>query len=484
MSAMNGTQPESPVVHQQHTLLGKKDLLENVKQAWKKSRDQKGFSKSLGREVDYALFDPIKDVLEKAPKGDVKAIVTQLTNLVEDKDYKNGIDDCIRWLLLYSAIENDLYGKETEAQGPSAAMNDSLDLERNVYIQITQIVVSIAPYLAFENPYKSAGTSDIKKGCSDKAHKEHKKSAKSTPFHMAAKEGNARAVEQMISQSRRFCKEQLTIKKRRTIVSDHDAALEASRPNHQDHDLLLEILRQPDPASTSGETALHLAAIAEEGCQRTIRALLDFDTRVASSPDKTFEYALKNGLVPVVETFLGYESLRKAFVTSPNVIQAMEQLGDLQLVDSDRESRVEIVHSMINFADTHEILDDTVVEKIIELKLQDIWKQKKLGNRLDTSGLLHLAVRHQNVDFVEMFLQDYPDSVTHTVPYHTAEGAEKTTGKYALWHNNFVSEGSQLVDRKESEEKRQIRNAIVVKTIKRVKKMQKLSDIFQDSGGR
>ncbi|KAI0849800.1 hypothetical protein F5Y00DRAFT_234886 [Daldinia vernicosa] len=261
-------------------------------------------------------------------------------------------------------------------------------------------------------------------------------------------------------------------------------------------------MRWTDPSSKHKETALRLAADAEDGDKLgALYALLDFDTRLAGPPDNTFQCALEDGKINVVNAFFKYEKLREQFATSKNVVQAMGRVkkGSLKQkkqepgrlkkrptnLESDNDSYQQIVRSLIGCTTT---FDEQVVEKIIELDLEEAWEKlpvdMKKHETPKTRGLLHLAVRHQNLGFVEKFLRLYPNSVTFQADLPAAErGSAQRESCYPLWHNNKAIVNSEVKDRntEDSPDKIKIRNAIVTATIKGVGKMQRLSEIFQDS---
>ncbi|KAL8743053.1 MAG: hypothetical protein Q9190_004554 [Brigantiaea leucoxantha] len=445
-----------------------RSLLKSAKDTWEKCReDRKSFLENMSDDVIYYLYKPIREALEKAPKeqGHFSKVMSEIEDFLKDEKNQEEIDDCIRWLLLFKAVESTETAEEKEEEGfVMEIANESINSETNPNILITQIIVRIAPHLAFECPYKKVTEAPawkkarIENRCMYKDHKNRKSSSmKTTPFHKAAENGDGKAIKHMISCAK-------------------DMAAETSGKSIQ-HQSLLRVLRMTSPDSHK-KSALWFAATNEAGKLGALRELLNFDNDIVDPSDRTFENALKEGsknVVDVVNVFLQFPKLRKIFVTSHHIIQAMGCLSDAKPGSEEREHREGIVNTLIGHATTGDVINDDVVDKIIELNLKDIWVNKISKIELNTSRLLHLAVKHQNADFVGMFLHEYPDSVT-----------QKQDGNYPLWYNNKIWEGSGWTDRKSKEypEPKKIRDLIVTATIKHksIDKMQDLLQIFQDSG--
>lgn len=268
-----------------------------------------------------------------------------------------------------------------------------------------------------------------------------------------------------------------------------------SHPAEGAHARLLTLMTKPDPGSPRGSagTALHLAAVADEGDSEALTGLLDFDTGLADYPDKTFEYALEDGLLSVVEQFFAYERLKGIFATGDNLLRALGHLRPRDKEDchaDELERRRQIVFQLMSSDTTSSLLDEQVIDKIIQLNLNDVWElaREKISPNIDKLGLLHRAVLHQNLGFVEKFLEEYPKSVTYRAPLRKSE--QLLAGRsecYPLWHNNKIIGPTGLRDRTSSQfpRREKIRNVIVTATIKdkEIKKLRDLPDIFQDSSG-
>ncbi|KAK0610020.1 hypothetical protein B0T17DRAFT_585395 [Bombardia bombarda] len=331
-------------------------------------------------------------------------------------------------------------------------------------IVVVQVLVDSEPFLAFENPSQSLHSS--KDGgiwmeqCQDvKKHWQSKE--KGIPFHRAAAHGNDKAIKHMIDSLERYCKDDIPGK---------------------EHHLLLNILRRPDSQSSPRETALQKAAKAEQRNLKTLEVLLVYPD-IAKPPDKTFESAVDRGASKVVEALLNHEELRESFVTSNNIIHAMDKI--FQKEDGDDRGpgdRISIVNSLVQHARTKEVFNMAVVEKIIGLNLREVWDKRHKDVQLDKSGLLHLAVCHQNLDFVKIFVAEYPDTVSDKAEISRTDGGDH----YPLWFHNRKWDSSTSPSKWVPPEERkkvrdEIRNEIVNATIRRTDKMQKLSEILQES---
>ena len=463
-SPTNGNKPESPVEPRPHFKSGSIDpSVVKVQDKWKKYRDKEGsFKNDFLDDVGAYLYKPIRKALETAVKGEEEQrlrVVSAIRDFLKDGEKKHQIDDCLRWLILFKTVEKVHAEKMVE------------DAAVKADILITQIIVEIASYLAFDNPYRPSKaaqalkTHSIKDRCKyPRVHGQHKDLyVKTSPFHMAASQGNYKAVKLMYDNA----------------TDDSGEPLEK--------DLLLHVLQSPAPEPSDQKSALWLAAVSSGGLG-ALKVLLELDPRIADHPDGTFEHALKEGKENVVNEFLQVPELRKVLITSEHIIQAIDCLSDVKVDAGAHPRRKDVVNTLIGHATTDDVINDQVVDKIIQLDLKDTWTKiiqldlkdawwtkKSPGFKLKTSRLLHLAVQHQNTEFVKMFLQDYPHSITH-----------KENSKYPLWHNNKILTGSKWGDRMSTERlvKDKIRDMIVTATIKnkQIDKMQDLVRIFQDSG--
>lgn len=348
------------------------------------------------------------------------------------------------------------------------------DTETNVGILIIKIIIGLAPRL----PFKSSSDLRCKaKSEGSKVEEPHGqiKSKKSTPFHEAARFGNEKAIAYMIHHALQSY--QTEIRKDEGIDRANAA-----------HDRLLDIMKKPVPQSYGGDTALYLAAMAEEPrVSNALVVLLDFDTRLADPPDKTFKFAAGNGLLSIVDKFLEYERLKAKFATGDNLLKALDDLGTAkkESCSSDQlQSKQNIVFHLMQ----SNKLDDKVIDKIIELDLSNVWEsvKGKMGSEIEKRGLLHRAVRHQNVGFVKKFLEEYPNSVTHRALLRDDERTSDVDTCYPLWHNNKVFVDNSWRDRPASSKRNTIRSLIVNATIKSkdIKRLRDLPEIFHNSNGK
>jgi hypothetical protein len=142
-----------------------------------------------------------------------------------------------------------------------------------------------------------------------------------------------------------------------------------------------------------------------------------------------------------------------------------------------------ILQNLVKRAKTLKAVNNKIAETMIKHDLKEIWdnRPKEWDELLKTDSLLHLAVLHQKLPFVEDFLIDYPSSVLHPAALRKNSDTEE---RYPLWYNHKEWDETSLkfVDRK-VEGSRDIRDAIVSSTIRQEKDMQELMRIFQTSDG-
>ncbi|UKZ78892.1 hypothetical protein TrVFT333_006638 [Trichoderma virens FT-333] len=224
---------------------------------------------------------------------------------------------------------------------------------------------------------------------------------------------------------------------------------------------------------------------------------------ICSPPDMSFENAVENGLFEFVEKFLEIESVRKLFVTTEYIMKLLNKIspGPVQDAQSDavlevqsdaileaqsRELQIRVVDSLIKMVEKRGVINQEIVEKIIELNLIEIWASIPEKAELETGHLLHFVVYHRNVQFVELFLSKYKNSVVTraTLPQLRRIETDKPCNEYyPLWYNKKKWNGSSWVDNTigDPQDAQKIRAALVTATIKQVNKMRILSDIFQES---
>ncbi|PTB45663.1 hypothetical protein M441DRAFT_54706 [Trichoderma asperellum CBS 433.97] len=442
---------------------------------WKKRRKDEGPSKIRLHDQAYDLFKYLRTALEAAARHEeLPRVISEIKIFLKDEKKTHEIDDCIRWLVLDRAVQQCELGADDcgfSAVRTEAAKED-IGNEKNICIIIIRIIIEVSPHLSFINLYTPHTTSKqfpvsewkpLTRNCHfDKVHSRSEKgNSKSTPLHIAAANGNGKAIKHMIHEGRHF------------------------QP-----DILLHILKLKNPDSTSEKTPLSLAATAQAGDLGGLHALLGFNTGIADKPDTTFTDALKKGRGNVVEVFLQQPERRKKFANTNNILSAIQPLENIDKItnqDTDedanqdtrsterRTKQVDVINTLIKAADPQSRTNEKVVEKIIQLDLEEVWSKNESIFKSDTSGLLHLAVQHQKIGFVKKFLQYDDESITTRSHNH-----------YPLWHNNNIMENSMSIRRVLKDEaskvtQREIRDLIVAATIKskRVNKMQDLLEIFQ-----
>ncbi|KAF2497767.1 subtilisin-like protein [Lophium mytilinum] len=464
---------------------GAKDQKPSAKldNAYKKLSDY--VSDHTGDDLDYLARKIIPTMMTELGKEKTTVVRTFLEGESKD-DCK--MDDCLRWYLLLRLV--------------NIHSNPTWDLEDRV--KLSKIIIKQKPYLPFENPYVGGKDGVHWEQCAgDKMHKpegkknfpEGKKNHRScvetrdTPFRLAAKCGNSAVIAAMVSNGRIFYDQNQQ-------SNDIPYRTEFFDTTERRYLPFFRILQQYEPGQRSGWTALRLAtessgnSIKESSGDsiKTLGELLKVEDIVlveGKSPDSTFKRAIEGGWSVAVEEFLKWPKLVGAFVTSQNVLLALEKLTDMgkdQLHEQERKRRTQIAKALIAKVKGPDILNRMVVEKIITAGLEDIW------NAIDTpkdvlaenlrNSLLHLAVWHQKVEFVKRFLEDKEDeeSVTNR---HQLDG--DTEPRYPLWYNNHPRKTAKGEEPHPKDAKALIRSVIVDKMIHEVAQIETLTDIFYNS---
>lgn len=421
-----------------------------------------------------SLLSALRTARSSQQREEFNRTKNSIEALLRDKKEEYEIDDCVRWQILFKTV--------VKASSPSQPGSDALggeeDDEKNDDLTLSKIVIGMAPYLAFENPIQGSALREgrsITGDCRYKGmHLGQKRS--STPFLEAARAGNAAVIRHMIREAKR------------------------SRGSG-DSSSLPRVLSQRDPESNS--TVLKQATRApKNGRAQTLKVLLEEAPGIFLPSDGTFEGAIDEGLVEVVNTFLLDERLREEFVSSKNIIRALDKIPEGGTLDNE-SPQARILRSLLKHVKDAQgsgdaqnskrprradAFDHEVVEAIIKRNLEHVWKHEDLPNiEPETSNsLLHLAVIHQKLNFVKIFIKADPASVTRKAPPPKSDRSKRADGTkeyYALWHNNHVWN-----EQEKTEKKRKglqgIRTEIVEETIRQVSRMQTLSSIFQESGGK
>lgn len=431
---------------------------------WKKVKTDDSFAHFLNSEVEK-LYDSLKIALAQAHSTEIQvesAVVAEITKFLRDEKGHHEIDSCIRWhMLLHAAFD---VPDEPENDPDSTGRHD----EKRHVSTLVEIITSCEVYLAFENPFthqKSDGT--IKGACRyPKKHWQQRKKQESTPYHVAARRGNSGALESMIRSIKRYCDDRhnLRASERRSIFPPHT------------EDLFLHLLKLRDPSDK--RTALEYVCQGDEISVETLAVLLKYP-RITEHPDTTFGDALDAGKKAVVEQFLKIPELCIKFVTSDNIIKAMNSQSDNSDEEADRGG---IVQLLVQHAGTKGAFNDEVIQKIIEHGSMDVWDARPTVDlKADPPYLLHLAVLYQQVRFVERFMDAHPEMITSMA---AIPGIEKKQGYYPLWYNNNVWRDSKWEKRTGlTVASKDIRKALVTETIKRTEKMYDLLHVLDKSAG-
>lgn len=419
------------------------------------------------------IFEPIIKMIgesigrETAPRNDDKgqSVVNRITNFLKD-DKSRHMDDCILWQLLVSAIEEE----------------DHLEAQQT----LIGIILSISPHLAFDSPTRPGKGRTIKSDCKhSKEHSNNKPRSTSRPLDMIVRSRNVLGLQHVLHHAQRFCTGQIVLVKEERRFSDIE---NPNEPHSSWQGLLLALLQQKETSEEDDESDKKRPLerlgmkVARDGdknpeCLKAIDILLEHNPEIASFPDRTFIIALEKGCQNLIDKFLSKKQLVRRFVTSENILRALEIVA----LGKGGPNHPTIVESLVQHADSDQ-LKAQVVEKLIEHNFQQLWHDHSPRIKVDNSNsLLHIAVRHQNVAFVRIFLDKLKDSVQKEVPCLGAQN--KPESKYPLWHNNKVLKNNDWIDRPDSSKKKLIRSMIVTATISRVPKMQNLCNIFRLSQG-
>ncbi|KAL7961290.1 hypothetical protein V8C34DRAFT_274322 [Trichoderma compactum] len=397
---------------------------------------------------------------EQSGSSQIQMLIKSFLRGVEEQ-YE--IDDCIRWFILFEAVTLDRPIRVIGKNGKATANSKKVKLidPEGVALWIIDAILEISPYLAFDNLQKE----DVdlvwrkygKLKCNfEKQHKDFKPkySLKTVPLLEAAECGSAfsaLAIELMIK---------------------HGKCLPiACSPETSENQPLVEILRQKSLHRRSPKSALRLAVEAGQEGLGTVKVLLNYSAQIADANDGAFQYAVEEGYVDIVDAFLEKDELRSICVTEENIVQAIDCYGEDASNQQVRSNRLDVVNTLFSHASISGIITDEVIGKIIKHNVKSVWEEKNLPREnFYPPKLLHLSVLHQNAEFVDMLLREYPDSV-----------ANQSDNHYPLWYNNNRS--ARLTDPFESETNWVIRDKIVTAMIKSkaVDSMQELLQIFQQS---
>ncbi|XXH00918.1 hypothetical protein Hte_007269 [Hypoxylon texense] len=377
-----------------------------------------------------------------------------LQNDHNDQNNQYGMDDCFRWHLLFECANiKHVDGVDTEAR-----------------VDICLIIIENWPYLAFENPYDQ---SSQKRNCVDpKIHRQIKH--KAVPFYEAVRYGSVEVVKSMISHGKELYK--------------HKPAIENT---------LVQILEKGEKVSNKSKSILDLATNADHGSSETLMELLSLHGTVnflEQDLDRTFNYALEDGLHEIVQKFLEYEELAARYAASEFIIRAMghikEQVNPAEPNSTDDDAtRRKIAETLISRAKGQDAFDNSVAEVIIKRGFMAMWnaKPENAPDKDIESYLLHLAVLYQQEEFVDLFVNQYPGSVSEERALPIQNLATNSKGeRFPLWYNNHSlnSSGTDFVLCERGpigSARARIRDKVVNKMIHEVGDMKMLSAIFHKS---
>ncbi|KAF4452933.1 Peptidase S8/S53, subtilisin/kexin/sedolisin [Fusarium austroafricanum] len=425
-----------------------------LKIEWKQKLD------SLGQ----SIFDELVRMYDEQKDSKGSAITRIKAFLTSDhKDQYDSWDDCVRWRILFSAMRTDG--------------------SREVADEISNIIIDFRPMFAFmslgqekNNPSTGLTTFCINRSwCKNKT--AHKTDEYTIPFHFAAKKGRHNTVKRMINNIKETFK---------------------SVGNSPDHPLsgttLLKLVQA---------RCLELDNIPLALAQRAFKTPLETLEELLKVPgiaegDKSLKMAIENGWDSVVEAFL------KVGIETPAnddlIREALKRLDDkvelgnvgASVCSKAENCRLEIVKSLVDHADSPDALSETVVEEIIKRDLTEVWEKwrEKAGNdsvREIYLWPLHMAVLYEKVEFVKIFVNDYPEALSREAAVPGPWGTEKKD-KYPLWYNNRKwddkeGKGEWKVIAKPSAKqgnRTTIRNLIVTKMVHELD-MDKLPDILHRS---
>lgn len=482
---------------------------------WEKASTPTLSNKSVSNFVDemiQKLRSTPAAVMEDKGNSQQEAI-DDITKFLYDEPNRN-IDSCVRWAILHCAAAQSI----EEGESP----------ERNAPALLVQAIAGREGHLAFE-VLNSESTSTLQEECKarrkdpDNAsagpdHSRFGKDLKENPFFQAVHASrNAAATKSMLDSLKQYCSEQVKLRpaKRRSLLrkttSCQDANTKTQEESDESHELLLIVLQKRFTIVNNAYTALQLASDNEAEKHRKLGVLKELlGCHGIADNDDTFDEAMKDGRVEVVKVILSQKGLSDKFVTSENIIKAMDNIGETSSSNSGKEDdirvrRLAVLYELLKKSDDQNgkhrrVFNSQVAQKIIELNLEDAWNMRPDNAELRDTCLLHIAVYHQHVNFVERFLEDYPASVsrkalvpgTKMAKRHNNKNSRDNTGEeqrdqqgyYPLWYNRKKWDEGNWVDRKKPGPDESIRRLLVEATIRQVDKMQRLSGLFREAEGK
>ncbi|KAI1461261.1 hypothetical protein F4805DRAFT_415279 [Annulohypoxylon moriforme] len=441
---------------------------------WNKSHHDRNFAKKFETHVKTLHDDIIKELqLAESQRNDVKDnIHREISQFLGDGNHINRetgqggnrsviMDNCVRWVILCTAA--------------LAKEKDVIEAE----VRLINMILKDFSHLAFENVNMVPLTGDCKSKDTAMKHYEgtELKSNKSTPFHQAIQANNPEAVKAFLRGITEYCEK-----------AARDGRLPRRLPdwlkpkNATPENLQLYIVQRVLPYYN--QTPLQLAAQAD-GRGEVLECLLSSVPRIVEEDDKPFIDALDDGKFDILNKFLSNDTVRTKFATSEYIIKAIISLDENRGGSLD-EQRMDIVLKLIEMAKKNEpsFFNFEVVQAIIEHNLRRAWELVDSYELEIPPYALHIAVMNQNLEFVELILKDHSDFVTkkEALPPSTNESYKQ----YPLWYNNkhanFEGKGQARPKPAAEDSGYKIRSQIITHTVRQVRRMKDLSEIFAESG--
>ncbi|KAG5791231.1 hypothetical protein H9Q69_009712 [Fusarium xylarioides] len=437
--------------------MGDKPISSSRNGAARPSEVQKDISNFLKKNEN--IKGSKEDGLENRAREMVKRLVAFVRrNMVEEVrgTLESGglVDDCFCWHMLMVALKG---------LGPDDATTT-----------LIEILIERSPYLAFEHPKESDKVQkqyDI--ACKDRVNHLESRAKNipedETPFHVASEGGYARIVAHMLSYGRKLydslrqsnptCKPSLRPKFSRE---------KSTKEDYEFVEILQRQCRDKSPLTLAGdkrrfETVKVL--LQEDG----ITWVLHDDNQ--KKPDPFVNTAIVTAQEEWVQNIVNKQTDQ---VTRESMTWAIENLKKpltaikgRPISETELEKRSRIFKILAAKAKSQTI-DSIIIEKLIQYGRVRDYEAISSAAIKETSGghPLHLAVKHQKLDFVEHFIRKDLGSVLREVP----------PGKATYPLGYLKTQVGQ-----NSKDYTSIRDTIVSAMIRTDATMEKLSDIFSSS---
>ncbi|KAJ8133071.1 hypothetical protein O1611_g552 [Lasiodiplodia mahajangana] len=409
------------------------------------------------------LYDAILKEWKKANEPSIEraikdAFLDKLENFLMNEKSDDGIDDCVLWVILCTAAENDEQNESTEAD-------------------IIKTILRRRPYLAFENVSTAPMTAsckfqDIHPKCTGL-----KRNMRS-PFRDAAKANNTLALPHFMDGIQSYCND---VVRERKNFRPYPAWLKLDPSSMTSEELYLQIVRGALPRGEP--TALALAAGAD-GNGEALEHLLKRVPDIVDANDNTFKSVVEKGKANIVEKFLRHSNAHGLFARSEHIIEAIHLVSQ----GGEPKSRLDIVLSLIRVAKEKapDYFDVDVAGAIIRDELSEAWEALVSGVPNIPCFVLHQAVQHGRLNLVEQLLTKHPHFVSKRHDLLAPDMPGNATGYYPLWYNNMHWHNRKWEVRAEQldDVRVKIRSEVITHTVRQARRMKSLSDILAESGAR